>query len=129
GVAEVREAVGERAAYGFGADVQAGRGGEATRGGCELLEDVEDLERGDAAGSAGREREVEIAIAAAQWRQDAHLIRREIVLRDQPAVRGHVVVDRLRDGPAVERIRSVAADQLHARGQVGILDVIPGLHR
>ena len=49
----MREAVDERATHGFGANVEARCRGEPARARRELLQDVQDLERGDPAGGAG----------------------------------------------------------------------------
>ena len=68
------------------------------------------------------------AVRAGERRADAHRVGREIVAGDQAAVRRHRVVDGLRDLAAVERVRSVAGDQLEAPRQVRIGRAIAFFH-
>ena len=94
----------------------------------ELAQDVQDLQRRGAAGGAGRERQVDVAIAPGQHGLDEHAVAGEVLARDETAVGRHVVGDGLGDGAAIERVRPFLGDQLQAARQVRIRLAIARQH-
>src|SRR3989454_875587 len=79
-IAQVREAVAKGPPARFGANVQAARRlpPDGVRG--EVVEDVEDLERGNPARRARGQGEIEVAVTSGEWRARAHLVPAEGVL-------------------------------------------------
>src|SRR5207245_5601089 len=86
----------------------------------EVVEDVEDLERGNPARRARGQGEIEVAVTSGEWRAHARLVPGEVVLRQEAAARGHLVVDRLGDRAPIEGVRSLARDQGEAPRQVRV---------
>ena len=124
GVAQVLEAIAEAPRDGAGAQVQALHALPADARGRELPQDVQDLERGDAARRARREGQVHVAITPVQRRLHDDAVAGQVLAPDEAGVGGHVVHDGLRDGAAIERVRPVLGDQLQAAREIGIAHAI-----
>ncbi len=129
GIAEQHEPIPERPANGVRADVQALDGVAADDGRRKVLEDVQDLERGRAAGGPGGPRQVHAAIAPPQHRLDPRLVRGQVAARDETARGPHLVVDGLGDRAPVEGVGPVAGDELETAREIGIARVITRLQR
>src|SRR5207245_7897044 len=89
-IAQVREAVAKGPSARFGAEVQAPRRlpPDGVRG--EVVEDVEDLERGNPARRARGQGEIEVAVTSGEWRAHARLVPGEVVLRQEAGAPGHL---------------------------------------
>ena len=113
----------------FGAEVQTGGRLPADVMGREVVEDVEDLERGDPARRARGQGEIEAAVATRERRAHAHLVRGEVAFRQQTVARGHLVVDRLGEGASVEGVRPLTRDQGEAPRHVRVCHALARLER
>ena len=120
GIAEVARAIEVGAPHRLDLQVQRGCGQQALRLQIEGLEDVEHLDERDAAGARRRHRDdVVAAVGAAHRRALLGLVGGEIVLRDEPAVRLHVVGDAVGNPSLVERVGAAVADRAQRLRQVG----------
>src|SRR5262249_56113683 len=105
---------------GGGGQVEAVRRRGAGLRGWERVEDVQRLERGDAARRARRKRELEVAVAANERCGPAYLVAGQVLLGDQPTAAHHLVGDGLRDRAAIERVGPLLRDEDQALGQIAI---------
>ena len=120
GIAEIPRAIEVGAAHRFDLQVQGRRGQQPLRLEVVRLEDVQHLDQRHAAGADRRHRDdLVAAIEAAQRRALPGLVLRQILSRDQAAVRFHVVGDAIRDPAFVEDVGAVRGDRAERLAEIG----------
>ena len=111
GVAQVSRSIQERAAHRLDLEVDGWRGQQPLLLQVERFEDVQHLDESDPPRARRRHRDdLVTSIGAADWLSLFGLVRREIVLGNEAAVRFHVVGDAVGDPSCVKSLGSVVGD-------------------